>query len=227
MKGDMGDTGATGPQGPPGPRSGGVTYVRWGRTTCPDIEGTGLVYTGRAAGSYYGHSGGGNNYQCITEEPENFDFGAGTVDTSYMYGAEYEIWGNNPSSNLPLNEHDVPCSVCYVATRLAVLMIPGKYTCPPNWTLEYYGYLMAERHNHHQSTFECVDVASETVTGGHTNQNGALFYISCGASLWQSAMSSLRPAKRDDMCCVHSLTIRSVSSRKKSLQQLAFVTVEI
>ena len=50
-KGEKGETGATGPQGPPGPRSGGVTYVRWGRTTCPDTEGTELVYTGRAGGS--------------------------------------------------------------------------------------------------------------------------------------------------------------------------------
>ena len=69
-KGMKGDTGS---QGPPGPRSGGVTYVRWGRTTCPDTEGTEVVYTGRAAGSYYNHKGGGANYQCVTEEPENFE----------------------------------------------------------------------------------------------------------------------------------------------------------
>ena len=71
-------TGDTGPQGPPGPRSGGVTYVRWGRTTCPDTEGTELVYIGRAAGGY--HHGGGGNYECATETPENFDFGPGTCD---------------------------------------------------------------------------------------------------------------------------------------------------
>ena len=81
-KGMMGDTG---PQGPPGPMTGGVTYVRWGRTTCPDTEGTEVVYSGRAAGSHYSHQGGGANYQCITEEPANFAFGPGTVDHSYMY----------------------------------------------------------------------------------------------------------------------------------------------
>ena len=91
-------TGDTGLQGPPGPRSGGVTYVRWGRTTCPDTEGTELVYTGRAAGSHWSHKGGGGNYQCITEEPANFAFGPGTMDASYMYGAEYQIRGNGPSS---------------------------------------------------------------------------------------------------------------------------------
>ena len=176
VNGVKGDKGDTGPQGPPGIGGGGVTYVRWGRTTCPDTEGTELVYKGRAGGSHYSHSGGGSNYQCITENPENFDFGPGTVDASYMYGAEYEMWGNVPKSSLPLDEHDVPCAVCYVASRVAILMIPGTYNCPQNWTKEYYGYLMAERYNHKRSTFECVDASPESISGGHANHNGALFY---------------------------------------------------
>ena len=69
---------------------------------------------------------------------------------------------NLPSTSSSLNDHDVPCIVCYIATRVALLMIPGKYTCPPNWTREYYGYLMVERYNHHRSTFECVDEATDT-----------------------------------------------------------------
>ena len=171
-----GEPGPPGPQGPPGPSSGGgVTYVRWGRTTCPNITGTELVYTGRAAGSYYDHSGGGGNYQCVVEDPDNFDFGVGTVTASYMYGAEYQMFGNIPSSNLPLNDHDVPCSVCYVE-RETVLMVPGKYTCPLNWVREYYGYLMAERNSHFRSTFECVDVDTETIIDGEANLNGATFY---------------------------------------------------
>ena len=132
--GEKGETGATGPQGPPGPSSGGVTYV----TTCPDTTGTELFYTGRAGGSQ--HKGGGGNYQCVVEDPENFDFGPGTVDASYMFGAEYEMWGDIPSANHALHDHDVPCVVCYVAERETVLMIPGKYTCPQNWVREYYGY---------------------------------------------------------------------------------------
>ena len=51
-KGDMGE------QGPPGPSSGGVTYVRRGRTACPNTTGTELVYAGRAAGSHYSQKGG-------------------------------------------------------------------------------------------------------------------------------------------------------------------------
>ena len=39
--------------GPPGPTDGGTSYIRynWGRTVCPDTEGTELVYSGVAAGS--------------------------------------------------------------------------------------------------------------------------------------------------------------------------------
>ena len=171
-----GPRGPPGPQGPPGPRSGGVTYVRWGRTTCPNVTGAELVYTGRAAGSQHGHSGGGGNYQCIVEDPENFDYGPGTVDASLMYGAEYKMRGDVPSKSLPLDDHDVPCAVCYVAERETVLMIPGKYTCPQKWIREYYGYLMAERHNHHRSTFECMDVKPETVISGRDHQGDAFFY---------------------------------------------------
>ena len=152
----------------------GVAYVRWGRTTCPNTAEE--VYVGRAAGSHYSHRGGGSNYQCVTLQPKNFDFGPGHVDASFIYGSEYEMWGNIPKSLLSLHEHDVPCVVCY-ARRAALITVPGTYECPPNWTREYYGYLMTERYNHHRSTFECVDAKPERAISGHANHNGALFYV--------------------------------------------------
>ena len=87
-----GRDGLAGPQGPPGQdccsephESGGVTYVRWGRTVCPGTE---LVYTGTASGSRYSVSGGGGNYQCLPDNPENLAFGPGTSTSSHIYGAE-------------------------------------------------------------------------------------------------------------------------------------------
>ena len=115
----------------------------------------------------------------MTESPQNFDFGPGTAAMSYIYGAEYRAYGNVPSSSHDLDLNDVPCAVCYVAPRETVLMIPGTYICPSNWTREYYGYLMTERsHPSHKgrTTFECVDVAPEVVAGGHANNEGVLFY---------------------------------------------------
>ena len=94
-----------------------------------------------------------------------------------MYGAEYRFRGNVPLSNLHLNFDDVPCAVCYVAERNTVLMIPGKYTCPEDWTLEYFGYLMTERENTKgRTTFECVDEMPDTVSGGHKGEEGVFFY---------------------------------------------------
>ena len=179
--GEKGEKGDMGEQGPPGPSSGGVSYVRWGRTVCPDTNGTELVYKGRAAGSHWSHAGGGSNYQCMTENPQNFNFGPGTsTENSLIYGAEYQIWGNNvPSSSHAWHDHDVPCAVCYVAPRETVLMIPGTYICPPNWTREYYGYLMTERnHAAHKgrATFECVDAAPEFIASDHANHDGVLFH---------------------------------------------------
>ena len=106
----------------------------------------------------------------MTESPQNFDLGSGTAaENSFIYGAEYKIWGNVPSSSRPWHDHDVPCAVCYVAPRETVLMIPGKNICPSNWTREYYGYLMTERsiHSSHKgrTTFECVNVAPEFIAG--------------------------------------------------------------
>ena len=46
-QGQPGARGTPGPQGdvgPAGPRSGGVTYIRWGKSSCPNIAGTELVY---------------------------------------------------------------------------------------------------------------------------------------------------------------------------------------
>ena len=38
--GPQGEQGPPGPIGPPGPRSSGVTYIRWGKSSCPSVTGT-------------------------------------------------------------------------------------------------------------------------------------------------------------------------------------------
>ena len=103
----------------------------------------------------------------------------GSKYIQYIYsGTENDksLCGEAPRRAFLLDNDDLLFAVCYVSTRVAHLMIPGRYTCPPNWTREYYGYLMAERYNHHRSTFECVDVSPEAVVGGHADHDGAKFY---------------------------------------------------
>ena len=64
-------------------------------------------------------------------------------------------------------------------------MMPAKYTCSVDWTTEYYfGYLMNEYYNNHQSQFSCVDHSLTSVIGSDHNHNSFLFYTvegQCGA----------------------------------------------
>ena len=172
--GERGYAGDSGPPGPPGPSMGGAVYTRWGRTTCPNITGTQLVYAGRAVGSHYSHKGGATNYLCLPNNPSFLQYTSGyQSEHDYIYGTEYET-SNGPLS--AFNDHNVPCAVCYVSTRGTVLMIPAKTTCPSSWTQEYNGYLMAEHYSHPRSTYECVDQNPESVPGGAGSQNGVSFY---------------------------------------------------
>ena len=57
--------------------SGGVTYIRWGRTSCPTVDGTEDIYNGITAGSHNSHTGGGSNHICIVKDPR-YHPGAGT-----------------------------------------------------------------------------------------------------------------------------------------------------
>ena len=165
-KGDRGDYGLPGPQGErgaQGPPTGGAVYVRWGSTSCPSDQGTELLYSGRAAGSYYDHSGGGANHLCMPDDPEHLQYGNGVQGYSYLYGIEYRTHPPQPLHSVLY--HNVPCAVCYTATRDTVVMIPANLHCPTHWTVEYTGYLMTERYNHHRSTYECVDKDPESVPG--------------------------------------------------------------
>ena len=165
-KGDRGDPGLPGPQGiqgAQGPPTGGAVYIRWGRTSCPTDQGTDLVYSGRAGGSPYSHQGGGANYLCMPDDPEHLQYGSGTQGWGYIYGMEFDIHSSQPLYSV--DNHNVPCALCYVTTRDTVVTIPAKVHCPTNWTVEYTGYLMAEYHGHYRSTFECVDKDPESVPG--------------------------------------------------------------
>ena len=102
-----------------------------------------------------------------------------------MYGAEYET-GGMPLSTV--NNHNVPCAVCYASTRMAVTMIPAKTRCPSTWTLEYSGYLMSEGkwNDRFRTMYECIDKNPDSVPGSASNTDGALFYhveASCNGML--------------------------------------------
>ena len=174
LTGAVGTPGPTGPGGPPGPRSGGVTYVRWGESSCPSVTGTELVYAGRAAGTLYSKSGGGSNYLCMPDTPQyTLRYSSGSQSLSEIHGTEYAY------PVVGTQDHNVPCAVCYASTRDGVLMIPAWTSCPTGWTREYYGYLMSAASKwggHYRTSFECVDKDQESLPGSQANIDGALFY---------------------------------------------------
>ena len=141
-----------------------------------------LVYSGRAGKSFYDQKGGGVNYQCLPNNPEYGQYAPGVQNFASIYGVEYQLNGGSP---LPVQtNHNVPCAVCHVSTRAAVLMIPAWRHCPSQWTLEYTGYLMTEAYNHGKATYECVDKDAESVPGS----NGDTIMEDCSTMLKQTAM---------------------------------------
>ena len=180
MKGDPGVRGYQGAKGEPGlqgPPAGGTVYTRWGRTTCPSGQGTQLLYAGRAGVTRYNHQGGAANYLCLPNDPDHLQYQSGVQERAHIGGVEYYYGGLPlPSS---LNLHNVPCAVCYVATRSAAVMIPAKTQCPTHWTPEYVGYLMTQRHDHAGRTmYECVDKDAESVAGlNAASDPRAIFYL--------------------------------------------------
>ena len=124
---------------PPKPSTGGHTYVRWGNTSCPDVDGTSRVYEGRAASGFYNHNGGASDFVCLTSQGEYHPTSTTTnTGWAYMYGTEYHTAANQALTR-DRQDHNVPCAVCEVDDRLKHLMMPGTYKCPSGWTTEYFG----------------------------------------------------------------------------------------
>ena len=157
----------------------GTSYVRWGRTTCPG-NGSEIVYSGYAGGSYYNHNGAAASMLCLPKNPDWATHTDSEENSGFVYGAEYE-----PSSGRTdkffgkgLADQDVPCVVCNVKSRSSSIMIPGKTSCHPGWTLEYTGYLMSGYYQHPAARdYYCIDKKPESITGGERNDDGYLLHF--------------------------------------------------
>ena len=152
---------------------------------CPNVTGTELVYDGLTAGSFY-NNGGGANYICtVNGDDVEYHPEATTANDNeaILFATEYQAGSGQALS--ALNQQNAPCAVCEVTTRSKQIMIPGRYTCPDTWTVEYSGWLMTSQadNDHERSVFICVDKTPEIVAGRAANNNGAVLYhveASCG-----------------------------------------------
>ena len=150
-----------------------VTYIRWGNSTCP--YGADTIYSGVVAGSWFDHTGAAVDPLCLPPDPQYLNYQRGHQGYARLYGAEYQIDNNHPINQA--HNRNPPCALCQVYGRTNKIMIPSHYECPTGWTREYYGYLMAGKHDHKAATqHTCVDISVEQVRGSGTDTNGYLFY---------------------------------------------------
>ncbi len=172
-KGEKGDTGSIGPPGSPASVVGGVSYIRWGSTTCR--LGVTFVYSGQTGSTRGEDQGGASNYVCMPNNPQYpSGYGIGVKGNSYVYGTEYE---QPPPPHQGSHQHNAVCAVCYVADKHTTIMIPARTSCPTGWTMEYHGYLASEYIGHHRTTYVCVDDGVSSVPNSQADVDGGHFYF--------------------------------------------------
>ncbi len=89
-QGQKGEPGLSGVGGSSSTGGGGVTYVRWGKSTCPDVLGTVMLYSGISAGTNHIITGGGTNYLCMPQTPEYMPPNrSGTQSNIKLHGVEW------------------------------------------------------------------------------------------------------------------------------------------
>ena len=118
----------------------GVVYTRWGKSACAP-NGTKTIYSGQMAVV------GTANYLCLPQTSKK-----GQKMYPPIYDKEIE-------KSTVLQNTNLPCATCLGLERSTKLMIPSESSCPPNWTKEYYGYLMSSSVSEN-GQFLCVDKSS-------------------------------------------------------------------
>ena len=146
-----------------------VTYIRWGNSTCE--YGADTIYSGFAAGGHYSHAGSPANMLCLPPYAEYYS--RSSSGSQYIYGVEYEISGVNSHAD----QRNMPCALCKVTGRSAMVMIPSHYECPRGWRKEYNGYIMAGAYSQTGSSmYNCIDKNLEQIPGSGGNSDGHRLY---------------------------------------------------
>ena len=77
-------------------KTSGSTYIRWGRNSCPSVNGTELVYSGFAAGSEHTETDAASNYICLSPDLTWEHYNDAHDNMAHVFGAEYQL-NNAPS----------------------------------------------------------------------------------------------------------------------------------
>jgi hypothetical protein len=153
-----------------------VVFTRWGKAACPRTEGTEYLYRGRMAGSPYNEPGT-VEYLCLHQTPQFLRTTPGLqAGRGRLYGTGYEARDNPPAFG-NIEHHEAPCSVCYTPRRSTKITIPARTSCPPSWTREYYGYMMAAAQYSNQKSKipVCIDAFADSHHSGFARQSELYF----------------------------------------------------
>lgn len=134
---------------------GGATYTHWGRETC-DTVGAQVLYKGVMA-STDRIKGGSASVICFSNDPQE-DEDTKLVKRHHRYYSKMSpvyVNGRNISNDKP-----IACGQCFVDERTAPTTFPGRSTCPPEWTMEYQGYMMTKDIRSRKGDYICVDTDS-------------------------------------------------------------------
>ena len=132
---------------------------------------------------------------------------AGFQSGGHLFGAEYSMEANDPFSKAntqSLQDNDVPCAVCLVASRPTKLMVPGRLTCPGGWTKEYSGYLMAQRYLHKGRTTYVCGQRPGSYRRRSGKQGWSHFHDRRGC-MWFIAVSQLRTRMGNHVCRLYQI----------------------
>ena len=101
--------------------------------------------------------------------PDYLVYGEEVQGYSGMYEVEY--WSNPGQPLGSVYQQNMPCAVCS-GTKRKFLMVPAQESCPRQWRMEYYGYLMAPHAtDNYQAPFVCVDNDPDVVAGKGKDTN--------------------------------------------------------
>jgi len=160
--------------------TGGLTYIRWGRTTCP-VGDARIVYSGQAAGTRHEKSRtGGSPFICVPNQPWYF----GQVDPSTPLAnvsrTSPEILAlDQTRSSLHGTYFYLSCVLCLVRKRSVQIMLPARKECYRGWHREYDGYLAVQTNWKDHKDLICVDRQSRGLLQDADYVRG--LYASCNS----------------------------------------------
>lgn len=120
-------------------KSGGLSYIVWGKQYCPNGQ---TLYSGVIGGSAVTHSAGGGNQLCLPDSPQYGQYTSGTQQRGLIFPGKYDTSSYTHLSRV--HGKLARCAACYNSGSSTSIMIPARVSCPRGWKQEYYGYLMAQ-----------------------------------------------------------------------------------